>query len=534
VEKTLFLYGRVITLDAGRESAEAVYVENGRIVDVGNSQDLLLHWGRADVRRVDWQGATVYPGWVDSHVHLAAYGMMRHRLDLSGTKSKGEMLCLLREIAARTPAGEWIVGVNWDENSWVEREVPHRKDLDDISLRHPIFLTRICHHAHVANSTAFRVAGVGLDPDDPEEGTYGRDPDGKVNGMIYENASRPFFAAIPEPTTEQKRSYIREAVKEALALGLTAAHTEDLRVMGSVSELLREYRGLVDAGVWFRTHHLLYHPHLDEAVELGLRAGTGDEWTDMGAVKIFADGAIGARTAWLSEPYADAPESAGEPVHSDDELAEWVSRAREAGFPVAIHAIGDRAVEQVINSWKRHPSPKETRYRDRLIHAQVIRPDLLARMCELSFVADIQPQFVASDFPWVQERLGAARLPYAYAWKSLLDEGVVCAGGSDAPIEPLNPLLGIHAAVTRRHPEEPPHPGYGPEQRLSVKEALRLWTVGSAFAEGKEMERGSIKPGKWADFTVLDRTLFDTEPDEILKARVVMTVVNGKVAYRAG
>ncbi|WP_363321573.1 amidohydrolase [Polycladomyces subterraneus] len=532
MEKTLFLHGRVITMDARRESAEAVYVENGRIVDVGTSQDFLLHWGRADVRRVDWQGATVYPGWVDSHVHLAAYGMLRHRLDLNGTKSKGEMLCLLREIAARTPEGEWIVGVNWDENQWAEREVPHREELDAVSLRHPVFLTRICHHAHVANTVAFRVAGVGLEPDDPEEGKYGRDPDGKINGMIYENASRPFFAAIPEPTAEQKRSYIREAVKEALALGLTAAHTEDLRVMGSVRELLREYRGLVEAGVWFRTHHLLYHPHLDEAVELGLQAGTGDEWTDVGAVKIFADGAIGARTAWLSEPYADAPETAGEPVHSDDELAGWVSRAREAGFPVAIHAIGDRAAEQVINTWERHPSPKETRYRDRLIHVQVLRPDLLARMSELSFVADIQPRFVASDFPWVQDRLGTERLPYAYAWKSLLDAGVVCAGGSDAPIEPLNPLLGIHAAVTRRHPEEFPHPGYGPEQRLTVKEALRLWTAGSAYAEGKEMERGSITPGKWADFTVLDRTLSDTEPDEILQARVIMTVVNGKVAYQ--
>ncbi|WP_335342395.1 amidohydrolase [Polycladomyces zharkentensis] len=533
MEKTLFLHGHVITMDAGRESAEAVYVENGRIVDVGTSQDLLLHWGRADVRCVDWQGATVYPGWVDSHVHLAAYGMLRHRLDLSGTRSKGEMLCLLREIAARTPAGEWIVGINWDENRWVEKEVPHREELDTVSLRHPIFLTRICHHAHVANTTAFQVAGVGLEPDDPKEGKYGRDLNGKVNGMIYENASRPFFAAIPEPTAQQKRAYIREAVKEALALGLTAAHTEDLRVMGSVCELFREYRGLAEAGIWFRSHHLLYHPHLDEAVELGLRAGTGDEWTDVGAVKLFADGAIGARTAWLSEPYADAPETAGAPVHSDAELAEWVSRAREAGFPVAVHAIGDRAVEQALDTWKRHPSPGETRYRDRLIHVQVLRPDLLARMSGLLIVADIQPRFVASDFPWVRERLGAERLSYAYAWKSLLHSGVVCAGGSDAPIEPLNPLLGIHAAVTRRHPEETAHPGYGPEQRLTVTEALRLWTVGSAFAEGKERERGSVKPGKWADFTVLDRTLSDAEPDEILKARVVMTVVNGKVAYRA-
>lgn len=533
MEKTLFLHGHVITMDTERKTAEAVYVENGRIVDVGSSRDLLLHWGRADVCRVDWQGATVYPGWVDSHVHLAAYGMMRKRLDLSGTESKTEMLRLLREMAARTPVGEWIVGVNWDENRWREREAPNREELDAVSLHHPIFLTRICYHAHVANTIAFQAAGVGLEPEDPEEGMYGRNEDGRANGMIYENASRPFFAAIPEPTVQQKRSAIREAVVEALSLGLTAAHTEDLREVGSVVELMQAYRDMVDAGVWFRTHHLIYHPHLDEAVELGFRAGTGDEWTDVGAVKIFADGAIGARTAWLSEAYADAPETAGLPVHSVNELAEWVARARESGFPVAVHAIGDRAVEQVIQTWEQHPLPEKARYRDRLIHAQVLRPDLLARMRGLSFVADIQPRFVASDFPWVRERLGESLLQYAYAWKSLLDAGVRCAGGSDAPIEPLNPLWGIHAAVTRCHPEEPPHPGYAPEQKLSVEEALRLWTVGSAYAEGKEKERGTIQPGKWADFTVLDRALSDAEPNEILQTRVIMTVVNGKIAYRA-
>ncbi|PTM60018.1 amidohydrolase [Desmospora activa] len=535
MERALFINGQVITLDSTRPTAEAVYIEWGRIRAVGETEELLLQFGRHDVPVVDWEGNVVTPGLVDNHLHLLAYGMERSLLDLSQVNSKEELLRCLREVVAKTPEGRWIRGIHWDQNRWKKPTLPTLAEIDAVTPFHPVLLTRTCHHVYLVNSTALRTAGIGQNEPDPSDGSFGRDDRGNFNGLVYENASQPFFAALPAATDADRKKWAQTGAQEALSLGLTAVHTEDLRTAESVDALESIFRGLVEVDIPLRSHHLIYHPYLEEIKERGWKTGDGDEWFRIGAMKLFADGSIGGRTALLSQPYADAPDTCGLSVHMPAELQRWVEHARQAGMTVAIHAIGDGGTEMVLDALEAFPLRQwvSAPNRDRLIHAQVLRRDLLQRLTQLPLALDIQPRFVASDFPWVMNRLGRERLDYAYAWKTLLETGLPCGGGSDAPIEPLNPLLGIHAAITRRAPEDAHEEGYLPQQKLTPLQALRLFTLGAAATAGEEGERGSISPGKWADFTVFDRDLLGPDPDEWLQAQVRMTVVNGRIGYRA-
>lgn len=541
---TLYVNGKFYTLESisGTEKSrnsiggtvEAVYVENGRIQAIGSSEDLRLQYGREGVAVVDLEGHTVYPGWVDSHLHLPGLGAKLAALDLSDIRSKDAMIQVVKEKSLHTPEGEWIIGLNWNENLFADRAIPTMDELSAAVPRHPVFLTRTCYHIHVANQAAYRRAGVSEDTSDPSDGAYGRDASsGRLNGLIYENASKPFIEAQPRPTYEKLKDDVRRAVMHALSLGLTGVHTEDLRYLGSVDQMRRIYRELVEEGLPLRTHHLIYHPHMQELADAGLTVGDGDEWLRIGAVKIFADGSIGGRTALLSRPYHDAPHTSGMAMHSQEELNEITLRARKLGMPIAVHAIGDGGAERVVAAMEAVPLGRHgVRHRDRLIHAQIMRADLVDRLRRLHVAVDIQPRFIASDFPWVMDRVGPDRLDYAYAWRKLIDAGLHCAAGSDAPIEPLDPRLGVHAAVTRRNPADN-HEGYMPHERLSVAEAVGLFTTGSAYAATEEFERGTISVGKYADFTVTDRDLFNIEhPDEILDTHIIMTVTNGVIGYR--
>ncbi len=531
MSKLLLLNGNIYTSPNFQKKVEAVYIENGRIVALGANSELKLQFYRADIETIDLEGSSVYPGLVDNHMHLPGHGMRLKMLDLSTAKSKQEMLHLVKQRLDSTPEGEWVLGFNWNENLFDIPLIPTIQELDQLSQRHPIFLTRTCTHVYIANTTSFQRAGIHEGSSDPVGGAYGRDAKGQLNGLIFENASIPFYEVQPKPDYEDKKDNVRQAIKHALSLGLTAAHTEDLRYLGDMETLLRIYRELQEEGLYFRTNHLIYYPHLSELDELDMTTGDGDEWLCIGAVKIFSDGSIGGRTALLSEPYYDAPNTKGMAIHSQEEFNEITQEARKRNMPIAVHAIGDGGAEITIRAMEAFPVQQVSRYRDRLIHAQVIRRDQIERLKKLQAVVDIQPRFVASDFPWVIERVGKARYDCLYPWKTLLKSGIPCGGGSDAPIEPLDPLLGIHAAVTRRKPEEKNN-GYIEKEKLSIAEAVRLFTFGSAQTATEETERGSIEVGKYADLTVLDKDLLKIEPDDILNAKTAMTIVNGMMAYR--
>lgn len=529
MEGTLFYGGRSPFADQGEQSV-SVYCEDGIIQAVGTDRELELLAAGKHARRVDLDGGYVLPGLADCHMHLSMQGMKLAALDFSEVTSKGEMLRLLRERAEKTPPGQWILGLNWNENAFRPAVAPNREELDAVTTRHPVLLTRVCYHSWLANTEAFRRAGVDEYAADPASGAYGRDEGGRLNGRIYEDAGLPFHAAVPEPGAAEKKACIRRAAQYALSLGLTAVHTDDLRYLGSLHTMLGIHRELREEGLFLRTHQLVYHAHLPEAKALGLRAGSGDEWLRIGGAKVFADGVLGGRTAWLSEPYADEPGSSGFPLHTAEGFAAIVREAREAGFPVAVHAIGDAAVDLVLAELERQPAAAEEAggLPHRLIHVPVLRSDQLARMSRLRLAADIQPPFVAGDYPWVRERLGQ-RAVHRYAWRTLLAAGIPCGGSSDAPIEPLSPLHGIYTAVTRRKPGET-HGGYEPAERLTLAEAVRLYTYGSAQTAGEEHERGRLAPGYAADFTVLDRP-FVSEPEEWLRMKVRRTVVNGQTAF---
>lgn len=526
---TLFKNGNLSA--AGRPGDDAVLVENGIITAIGKGRELSLQLSGQQPAVIDWDGGHVLPGLVDAHVHLGMHGMKLDMLDFTGMASKEEMLQAIAKRAQITPPGEWILGLNWNENEFPSAAAPHIAELDAVTERHPVFLTRTCFHAFLGNSEAFRRAGVTASTPDFASGAYGRDGEGKLNGWIYEDAVQPFNEVQPAPDYAALKKAVRRGITDALSLGLTAVHTEDLRLLGSVETMLRIHRELREEGLCFRTHQLLYYAYLQEAEERGLAAGTGDEWLRLGAVKLFADGAIGGRTALLEQPYSDAPETSGLAIHTQEGLDEIVRAARKLSYPVAVHAIGDAAARMTLAAMEHVRLPRDAALPDRFIHAQVLNRSLVEQMRGLRLIADIQPRFVASDFPWVLERVGPARAEYLYAWAKLLQAGIPCAGGSDAPIEPLSPFLGMHAAVTRRKPGER-HTGYLPEEKLSLRQALGLFTEGSAAAAGEERERGRIAPGYHADFTVTDRDII-TDAEELLRVKVRMTVINGVAAYRA-
>lgn len=510
------------------EQSVSVYCEGGWIRAVGTDRELELLLAGKNVARVNLDGGYVLPGLTDCHMHLSMQGMKLAALDFSGVTSKEEMLHLLRERAGKTAPGEWILGLNWNENDFRPAVAPTRDELDAVTTRHPVLLTRVCYHSWLANTVAFHRAGVEENAADPASGGYGRDEGGRLNGRIYEDAGIPFQAAVPEPDYAEKKASIRRAAQYALSLGLTAVHTDDLRYLGGLDTMLRIHRELREEGIFLRTHQLVDYSHLPEAKALGLRAGDGDEWLRIGGAKVFADGVLGGRTAWLSEPYADDSSQSGYPIHTPEAFAAIVREARGARFPVAVHAIGDAAVDLVLAELERQPLGPGAGLPDRLIHVPVLRDEQLARMSRLRLAADVQPPFVTGDYPWVLERLGQ-RSVHRYAWRTLLAAGIPCGGSSDAPIEPLSPLYGLYTAVARRKPGEA-HEGYEPGEKLTLAEAIRLYTYGSAQTAGEERERGLLAPGYAADFTVVDRP-FAAEPEEWLSIKVRRTVVNGQTAY---
>ncbi|MCQ4085933.1 amidohydrolase [Saccharibacillus sp. JS10] len=531
-EGILFKNG-ILKSSNSAETANAVYVENGIIRQIGTAHELQLQLSGRSYQTVDWNGAYVHTGLVDSHMHLSMQGMKLSALDFSETRSKSKMLQQIRERAQQTPEGQWIFGLNWNENQFSPAEAPSLEELNEVAGNHPLYLTRTCFHAFLANTQAFDRAQITADTPDPPSGAFGRDSNGALNGWIYEEACKPLIAVQPEDDYSAKKATIRAAAKYALELGLTAVHTEDLRYLGGIDVMRRIHRELREEGIYLRSHQLLFHDYLDEIQSLGLTAGEGDEWLRLGAVKIFSDGAIGGRTALLNAPYHDAPHTSGMAIHSLERLYELTKRTRSLGFPIAVHAIGDGAADLTLRAMEQYPLTGITSLPDRFIHAQVLDQKLLERMTRLQLIADIQPRFVASDFPWVLDRVGPDRTQYLYAWKTIMESGVICAGGSDAPIEPLNPLLGIHAAMTRRRLDSlEPTDGYLPNERLSLEQSLWLFTEGSALAAAESHERGKFEEGYAADFTVFDRNIAESE-QSLLDAKAVMTVVNGRVAYQA-
>lgn len=525
---TLWKGGTIYTMLRESHTVEAVYTEGGAIRDAGRLDELeKTYRGKIDEVR-DLGGAAMFPGFVDSHMHLIGHGETFLKLQLGGCRSRDEVLEAVKKQASVLPKGMWILGEGWNENEWDDPGKPERGLLDDAAPEHPVLLRRVCRHMMAANTAALQAAGIDDDLPDPAGGVLERDVHGRLNGILKESAQDLVLRAVPGPTDEYLEAALAAAIEDCWAKGLTGGHTEDLSYYGSCSRTMRAFDRVIHGRQkHFRAHLLVHHLALDEWLAAGRGEQIRSPLLEFGAMKLFADGALGGRTALLSRPYADDPSTSGVAVHAEPELDRLFMKARAHGMAVAAHAIGDGAAELVLAHLEKHPCPDGKR--DRLIHGQILRPGLVARMKRLPVITDIQPSFVASDFPWVMERIGDPGERLVYAWRTLLEQGIPCAGGSDAPIEKVSPLEGIHAAVTRTKPFQ--DTVYGEKERLNMYEAIALYTRGSAYAGGHESDRGMIEKGYAADFTILRRDPFHEDPDVLLQDIVQMTVVNGNVVY---
>jgi predicted amidohydrolase YtcJ len=524
---TFYHNGTIYTMTIDGDQCEAVYVKDGIIVKTGTTEELLNHYASDITQTVDLEGNVMFPGFVDSHLHLIGHGEKLIRLDLSEMTSAEEMEIALRDAAKNLEKDEWLLGEGWNENNFIDRKIFHKHELDLISEGRPVFLSRVCRHAFLANSKALELSGITNETPDPAGGIIKRDAYGEPTGLLHDSAADLVKKIVPQVSQDYLNKALKTSIEHLLSLGLTGGHSEDLSYYGNVERPLNAYKTVFEEeNIKFKAHLLVHHEALDEFKKIEKNYQL--PFIEFGAMKIFGDGAFGGRTAWLSQPYNDAPETSGVYIHEDDELLDLLQKARKENMNIAVHTIGDMALNKTIEVIKKCPPLDGA---DRLIHAGLVSESLIAEMKQLPVILDVQPGFVASDFPWLIERLGTERIPYAYAFRTLLDEGIVCAGGSDAPIEPVDPLLGIYAAAARRKPGES-HEGYVPEQKITRHEAVGLYTYGSAAAIGQNHIRGFIKEGYAADFTIFDRDLFKVPIEEILDAKVRYTVVDGKIAYK--
>ncbi|MEO1007828.1 MAG: amidohydrolase [Planctomycetota bacterium] len=534
----IYYNANAYTMDADRPRASAIAIEDGRFIAVGSDAEV-LPLADAGTELHDLGGRTVLPGLIDAHAHLAGLGQLETGVvDLAGTTSYAEVIERVRARAATTPDGAWIIGRGWDHESWPvrdgRRELPRHGELSAAAPDHPVWLSRVDGHAALANSAAMDAAGITADTSSPEGGEIIRDEGGLPTGVFVDNAESLVQRAIPASALPSPRETILAAQRMCFAVGLTGVHD-----MGVHPRTIELYRDMADAGeLRLRIYALVSGPYAIRHFEQNDPL-IGDVVTARGT-KLYVDGAMGSRGAWLLEPYADRPTGPdGEPYAglavSDPSLIESVAaHALERGYQVCTHAIGDRANREVLDAYERAAASEDADLptaRFRIEHAQLLHPSDIDRFAAMGVIASMQPTHCTSDMRWIDARVGSERARGAYAWASLLRTGAVIAGGSDFPVESHNPFLGLYAAVTRQNLAGSPDGGWLPGERMTREEALRSMTLHAARAEFAEDRRGSIAPGKLADMIVIDTDVMTCEPRGIADARVLRTIVGGEVVF---
>jgi len=507
--------GRVLTLDAKRPHARSVAVGEGRIMAVG--EDDLDELRAPATRVIDLAGRAVVPGFVDAHIHFGSFALGLKQVDLDGAATLDDGLRQVAAFAQGMPDGQWLRGRGWDRNRW--RRLPTASELDRATGPRPAVLSSHDGHSLWLNSAAIAAVGLSANTQAPAGGLIERDASGNPSGVVFENAQDLVRPKVPEPSEQELAEAIRTALPLAAQAGLTGIHNlEDERSLAA-------FRALEAAGeLTLRVYHGVRRGLLRRAAELGLRTGSGSEWVRVGPVKLFSDGALGSRTAHMLEPYVGTHDC-GVPTLRREEIEADMHTAAAAGLDIAVHAIGDAAVRTVLDAVEAVRPGRQVR----IEHAQLVHPDDVPRFARLGVIASMQPIHAIADWRAADAHWGA-RAQHGYAWRSLLDAGAVLAFGTDAPVERMEPLLNLHAATTRVDPRGQPPGGWYPEQRLTLDEALRAYTVGSATAEHAQGRRGRLASGLDADLVVVDTPL---EAGSLLETRVELTMVGGQVVYEA-
>ena len=520
--------GVIYTGDAAKPRVEAIACRREQIVATGTTAEIrkLID---SKTRVIDLRGGFAMPGFNDAHLHLGSAAQAKLTVNLEGAKSLAEFQKRIRDRVAIARPGEWITGRGWDHTLWSPANFPTRKDLDAISTEHPMLFTHISGHVAVANSKALELAGITATTPNPPGGEIEHDGQGQPDGMLKEGSAYGLVGRkIPGDTAEQRKKGIELALAEAAKYGVTSMQDNsswaDFLAYG---ELKNE--GKLTARI---TEWLPFDASLDKLQQMRTEGGTTDPWLKTGALKGFMDGALGTGTAALLAPYSDDPKSSGILESHPDDLNKMSIERDKAGFQIAFHAIGDRGNRVALDAFAAIVAANGARdRRDRIEHAQIVAPEDFARFASLKVIASMQPSHQTTDMRWAEKRLGAERIKGAYAWKTMLDHGVKLAFGTDWPVEIINPMRGIHACVTRQLPDGTPVGGWQPQEKISMDECIRDYTVGSTYAEFEEGKKGQLVPGQFADVIVLSGDVTKIPAGDILNVKVLNTIVGGRVVY---
>lgn len=523
----VLINGKIFTVNPAQPWAQAVAIRGNRFVMVGSDEQARKLVG-SDTQVIDLQGRLALPGFNDAHLHFANGGLYLLGIDLRPARDEEEFARILKDYIYKTPKGEWITGGNWDHENWPSRKHPRKELIDPVAPGHPVLVSRLDGHMALANSLALRLAGITRDTPDPQGGEIVRDgKTGEPTGILRDTAMDLVGRVIPPLSREKRERAIRAAMRHAQELGVTSVQDnssaedlavyQELRRKGELGVRINAWRSADFAGDFQR---------------IGAAAPFGDAFLRLGTMKIFVDGSMGAGTALFFAPYADDGATSGLAIHTQSELDGLVREIDRAGLQIAAHAIGDRANAWILEAFAKARAANGGRdARHRVEHAQVVRGEAVARFRELGVIASVQPSHCIDDMRWAAKRIGA-RVGDAYRWASLQREGARLAFGTDWDVEPLDPRLGLYAAVTRELPGGGPAGGWHPAEKLSLEKAVEAYTMGSAYAEFQEGSKGSVEAGKLADLVVLEKDLFQIAKKEILTAPVAMTLLDGKVVFR--
>jgi len=526
----IIINATIHTMDQGQPLAEAVAISGNRIIAVGTTKEIRRLVG-ANTRIVDAKGQLVLPGFNDAHVHFMSGGFQLSSVDLRDASSQPEFAERIRAFADKLPPGRWITGGDWDHERWPDAKLPTKELIDRFTPNTPVFVNRLDGHMALANSLALKLANVTRQTLDPPGGVIVRDPKtGEPTGVLKDAARSFVWKVFPTPSFEEKLAAARAATNHAATVGVTSV--QDMSAGTDVGV----YQALLDRGeLKNRIYAVWPLPRWERLAQTGVRAHFGSPMLRTGGLKGFADGSLGSTTALFYAPYEDAPGTSGIPsdeMFPEGVMLERVRGADRAGLQVIIHAIGDRANDLILSIYEQVENENGDRDRRfRIEHAQHLRAQDISRFARDHVIASMQPYHAIDDGRWAEKRIGHERAKTTYAFRSLLDSGATLAFGTDWTVAPLDPMLSIYAAVTRRTLDGKHPGGWIPEQKISVEEAVRAYTVGSAFAEFQEKEKGTILPGKFADLVILSRDIFKIDPKEIEQAKVVTTIMDGRMVY---
>jgi predicted amidohydrolase YtcJ len=533
VPDLIIVHANVRTMDPERPQTEAVAISRNRIAAVGTTSEIQA-LASSGTRVFDARGQLVLPGFNDAHVHFLSGGFQLSSVDLRDAATPQEFSTRIRKFAATLPPEKWITGGDWDHERWPTNSLPTKELIDSVTPRTPVFVTRLDGHMGLANSVALKIGGVTRDTPDPDGGFIVRDAKtGEPTGVLKDAAMNLVSRKIPAATFEEKLAAARAATEHAARLGVTSVTDMSAAAdVGVYQELLR--RGELKT----RIYAIAPLPQWERLGQTGVRAAFGSDLLRVGGLKGFSDGSLGSTTAFFFEPYTDSPQTRGLPAEEmfpEGAMFRRVLEADRAGLQVMIHAIGDRANDQILQIFEQVTAkngPRDRRFR--IEHAQHLRAQDISRFARGNIIASMQPYHCADDGRWAEKRIGPERAKGTYAFRSLLNTGATLAFGTDWNVAPLDPLAGISAAVTRRTLDGKHPDGWVPEEKITVEETVRAYTVGSAYAEFAERAKGTITPGKLADLVVLDKDIFTISPTQIETARVQLTIVDGKIVHESG